>query len=144
MRTYPTNSPQAAARIVALAMLADGHVCKTELDALERLDIHAQLGLQPTELHNVVHAVCEDLLCTSHQTWQAACRIDDDTLAELLAEIDDPNLQVTVLQLCAVVAVADEQMSTGEISVLTAAFAKWKLADETFNSRSVKQRGARG
>ena len=144
MRTYPTNSPQAAARIVALAMLADGHVCKTELDALERLDVHAQLGLQPAQLHDVVHAVCEDLLCTSHQTWQAACRIDDDTLAELLAEIDDPDLQVTVLQLCASVAVADEQMSAGEIGVLTAAFAQWKLADETFNSRSARPEGARG
>ncbi|MEQ1519024.1 MAG: hypothetical protein ABL931_21300 [Usitatibacteraceae bacterium] len=138
MRTYPSNSPQAAARIVALAMLADGHVCKTELDALERLDVHAQLGLQPAQLHDVVHAVCEDLLCTSHQNWQAACRIDDATLAQLLAEIDDPSLQVTVLHLCAAVAVADEQMSAGEISVLTAAFAQWKLADEVFNSRSAR------
>ena len=30
LRTYLNNSPQAAARIVALAMLADGHLCKTE------------------------------------------------------------------------------------------------------------------
>ena len=30
MRTYLHNSPQAAARIVALVMLADGHLCKTE------------------------------------------------------------------------------------------------------------------
>ena len=32
MRTYPNNSPQAAARIVALAMLADGQVCKAEIN----------------------------------------------------------------------------------------------------------------
>ena len=44
MRTYPNNSPQAAARIVALAMLADGHLCKTELDLLERMDAIARLG----------------------------------------------------------------------------------------------------
>ena len=36
MRTYPNNSPQAAARIVGLAMLADGNVCKGELDVLDR------------------------------------------------------------------------------------------------------------
>ncbi len=36
MRTYPTNSPEAAARIVALALLADGHLSLIEIDALER------------------------------------------------------------------------------------------------------------
>ena len=47
MRTYQNNSPQAAARIVGLAMLADGNVCKAELDVLDRLGAHQQLGLQP-------------------------------------------------------------------------------------------------
>ena len=37
MRTYPTNSPQAAARVVALATLADGHLSRSELGALDRL-----------------------------------------------------------------------------------------------------------
>ena len=46
MRTYPNNSPQAAARIVALAMLADAQLCKAEIDVLERLRAHEeQLGL---------------------------------------------------------------------------------------------------
>ena len=36
MRTYPSNSPEAAARIVALAMLADGNVCHREMQALTR------------------------------------------------------------------------------------------------------------
>ena len=45
MRSYPRNSPQAAARIVALAMLADGDLTRTELDALDQLDAHEQLGL---------------------------------------------------------------------------------------------------
>ena len=35
MRSYPTNSPQAAARIVALTLLADGHVDGIEMDALD-------------------------------------------------------------------------------------------------------------
>lgn len=33
VRTYPFNSPQAAARIVALAMLADGLVCLSVAEA---------------------------------------------------------------------------------------------------------------
>ena len=33
VRTYPSNSPQATAGIVALAMLADGHVCLSVAEA---------------------------------------------------------------------------------------------------------------
>ena len=38
MRNYPRNSPQAAARIVALTLLADGHIDKAEIDTLDRVD----------------------------------------------------------------------------------------------------------
>ena len=57
MRTYPLNSPYAAARIVALTLLADGHLCKAEIDALERLNVHDTLGLGKDELHRVLHSL---------------------------------------------------------------------------------------
>jgi hypothetical protein len=37
MRSYPHNSPEAAARIVALVLTSDGHVCSSEFDILEQL-----------------------------------------------------------------------------------------------------------
>ena len=130
MRTYPNNSPQSAARIVALAMLADGHLCKTELDALDCVDVHTQLGLPPAELHAIVHALCEDLLSSSHGTWEAACRVDSGTLAALMAEIDDPPLRVKVLRLCLTVIAADEHLADGETVILTALVAHWELHRE--------------
>ncbi|MFM2118860.1 MAG: hypothetical protein RL722_328, partial [Pseudomonadota bacterium] len=36
MRHYPRNSPQAAARLVALTLVADGHLAPAELEALAR------------------------------------------------------------------------------------------------------------
>lgn len=131
MRTYPNNSPQAAARIVALAMLADGHLCKTELDALDCVDVHTQLGLPPAELHAIVHALCEDLLSTSHGSWEAACRVDSGTLTALLSEIDDPALRVKVLRLCLTVIAADEHLADGETLILTALVEHWGLHRET-------------
>ena len=131
MRTYPNNSPQAAARIVALAMLADGHLCKTELDALDCVDVHTQLGLPPAELHAIVHALCEDLLSSSHGTWEAAYRVDSGTLAALLSEIDDPALRVKVLRLCLTVVAADEHLADGETVILTALVEHWGLHRET-------------
>lgn len=55
MRPYANNSPQAAARIVALAMLADGDICMAEVGVLDRLGAHEQLGLETEPFHIVVH-----------------------------------------------------------------------------------------
>ena len=131
MRTYPNNSPQAAARIVALTMLADGHLCKTELDALESADVQKQLGLSPGQLHAIVHTLCEDLLASAQGDWEVACRIDPATLAALLAEIDDPALRAKVLRLCLSVVAADEHLADGETVILTAVAEHWGQQRET-------------
>lgn len=39
MRHYPTNSPEALARVVAIAMMADGAIDSSKLKSLERNDI---------------------------------------------------------------------------------------------------------
>jgi uncharacterized tellurite resistance protein B-like protein len=137
LRTYPRNSPQASARIVALAMLADGHFCKTELDVLARMDADAQLGLAPDELKAIVHTLCEDLFYSSHGSWDPA-NLDSSTLNALLAEIDDPELRVKVLALCVAVTEADDHLAEGETRVLAAAWKQWGLPSTT--SREAMQR----
>jgi hypothetical protein len=47
MRSYPHNSPEAAARIVALVLISDGHVCSSEFDILKQLGAERELGLEP-------------------------------------------------------------------------------------------------
>ena len=127
MRTYPLNSPQAAARIVTLAMLADGHLSNLELDTLDRLRAHQMLGLGRIELHAVIHEFCEDLLSAMHLTWDDACRVDPRTIAELMAEISDPQLRQQLLRICVAVVEADAQVTEGEAIVLTAAVEHWGL-----------------
>lgn len=127
MRTYLTNSPQASARIVVLAMLADGHLCRSELDAVNGVNIQAQLGLQPAELQAVMHTVCEDLLMTAHGQWEDACKVDAATLAALLAEISDPELRARVLRLCVTAVAADEHVADGENAYLIAAAEYWGM-----------------
>lgn len=127
MRHYPRNSPQAAGRILALALLSDGHLSKRELDMLDRLDAHVQLGLGRTELHTVVHGFCEDLLSSMHLSWGDACQVDQATLAALMADIDDPELRRTLLQLCVAIVEADDHVAEGESVMLTAAVEHWGL-----------------
>ena len=127
MRSYPRNSPHAAARIVALSLLADGNLCKSELEALERLGAHAKLGLSPAELHTVVHDLCQDLLAASDLAWAGSSHVDPRTLAGLLAEVQDPHLQLKVMQLCIAVVETDEHVAEGESAVLAAALTQWGL-----------------
>jgi uncharacterized tellurite resistance protein B-like protein len=130
MRHYPTNSPQAAARIVALALVADGHVSKAELDTLERLEIARQLGIKPLELHSILQGFCEDLLQVRHAQWGDAGQIEPELLSQLMAEIDDPNLRNTVLRLCVGVVQADGHIADGESVVLVTAVEQWGLRDQ--------------
>lgn len=135
MRHYPCNSPQAAGRILALALLSDGHLSRRELDMLDRLDAHTQLGLGRTELHSVVHSFCEDLLSSMHLSWGDACQVDQATLAALMADIDDPALRRTLLRLCLAIVDADDHVADGESVMLTAAIAHWGLHQEVLDAR---------
>lgn len=125
MRTYPRNSPQAAARIVALAMLADGHVCRSEIEALERCDAAARLGLSRAALHEVLHELCQDLLAGSELAWGGSRQVDARTLEALLAEVQDAALQHEVLALCREVIGTDGHVAESESTVLAAAQGRW-------------------
>ncbi len=134
MRSYLQNSPEAAGRIVALTLLADGYAGQAELERLDRLGAAEALGLSRAGLHGVVHAFCEDLLVTHHEPWIEASRVDERSLSAILAEVTDPALRSKVLQLCVEVAEADAQIAQGEAAVLTAAVMAWGLpaAEEAF------------
>ena len=69
MQTYPTNSPEAAARVLAMAMLADGQYSMTEIRALDRQQAPARLGLTPEAFKAVVDGFCQDLLLAHEGRW---------------------------------------------------------------------------
>ena len=130
MRSYPSNSPEAAARIVALVLIADGHVCRSEFDVFEQLDGPRQLGLEPGSLARVVQTLCEDLLMGDSGGGSLMGGVDDSSLASLMAELDDPALQRQVLRLAVAAARADGHLAEGEALVLAAARQHWGLVAE--------------
>jgi len=128
MRRYPTNSPRAAARILALTLLADGHLRRAEIDALARLDAPAQLGLSAAALRAVLGDLCDDLLADARQEGGARCRVAPAALDAMLAEIDDRELQDRVLALCLAVATADGEVAEAEGMLLATAAERWGLS----------------
>lgn len=128
MRSYPRNSPQAVTRILALAMLSDGHQCNSELALLDRLAVHDQLGLPRPELHAVVLAFCEDLIASSAgMCWTDLSLVKPDSLRQMLREVDDPELQRTVMRLCVSLVEADQHVAEREVVVLATATLQWGL-----------------
>lgn len=129
MRSYPHNSPEAAARIVALVLISDGHVCSSEFNILNQLGAERELGLEPRLLPHIVHTLCEELLLGGYETGSLMSNVDDSALASLMAEISDPALQRTVLRLSLAAARADGHLADGEAVVLEAARRHWHLFD---------------
>ncbi len=129
MRSYPRNSPEAAARIVALVLISDGHVCSSEFDILKQLGAERELGLEPHLLPHIVHTLCEELLLGASATGSLMDNVDDGTLASLMAEISDPALQRTVLRLSLAAARADGHLADAETVVVQAARRHWQLVD---------------
>jgi len=127
MRKYPSNSPEAAARIVALTIVADGEVDRAEFALLDELQVHQQLGLSREALHEVIDDFCVDLLASKQLIWADSCPVDEYTLHALMAEIDSPLLQRKVLGLCVKIAEVDGRLSVGESMALHAAVEHWRL-----------------
>ncbi len=136
MRSYTANSPQAAARIVALTVLADGDIGDAEIEWLDRLAVHEQLGLARHELHALLDTFCEDLLASDQLQWADACPVDERTLANLMGEIQDGALRLKLLRLCVDLAEVDARVDEGESIVLAAAVEHWGLHHEMFQSPS--------
>ena len=134
MRRYPVNSPQAAARIVALTVIADGDIGEAEIEWLDRLSVHEQLGLARHELHTLLDTFCEDLLPSGRLNWADACPVDECTLADLMGEIQDPSLRLKLLRWCVELAESDAHVAQGESIVLVAAVEHWGLHREMFRS----------
>ena len=125
MRSYPRNSPEAAARIVALVLISDGHVCRSEVETLQQHRIEHELGLAPGAFAAVMKTLCEDRMMGGHDCATTLCNVDKGALAALLAEVDRPGLQATVLRLCQAAALADDYLADTEARIVAAALRQW-------------------
>ena len=128
LRLYPRNSAEAAARIVALALLADGRVDAVESAALDAMLAHEQLGMPRQRWDDVIRELSEDLVQWCRGT--DGCRIDGAVLDRLLDDVEDDDLRRIVMRLCLAVAHADQQVDPCEAFVLVAAAQRWGFGGE--------------
>lgn len=124
MQSLPVNSPESAARVLAMALVADGHYSMTELRALDRIDAPARLGLSPEAFKDVLERFCQDLLTLGDGRWTGT--VDAATRDRIMAEITHPALQDLIAQQCEALTRADGHLSDGEADLLDALGVAWR------------------
>lgn len=130
LRVYPDNSPEAAGRVLALALLADGELCDAEGRMLQTLEAATLLGLDAVSWRAVVSGFADDLAASRAPRWAHACQVDPWTMAAVFDSVTSTTLRRQVLRLCAVLVEADGRIDAGESLVLTAVVEHWGLQSE--------------
>lgn len=128
IRTYARNSPQAAGRIVALALVANGEINACEWDALHEVRASERLGLNGAQWHDLLDDLCGDLVAAARPGQD--CVVDAIVLEAWLDQVDDPKLRTLVVELVAAIIQADGHVHPGESVVLRGALARWALSME--------------
>jgi uncharacterized tellurite resistance protein B-like protein len=128
MRRYPKNSPQAAARVIALTLLADGIVSRGELGSLARFEMHQRLGIDSKAMQAVLEDLARDLYEFGVPAWDHSGGLHPLVVRCVLDDVTDPPTRAEIYQICRDVAAADSHLSHGEQALLQLAASQWRLA----------------
>jgi uncharacterized tellurite resistance protein B-like protein len=128
MRSYSTNSPEALARLVAMAILADGRLDNREVDWIKHNDTAALLGVDRDTLIQVLLDCCRDVINEAEQ--ERVFLLEDHRLARLADDLTDPALQKVALSAMLILAKSDGSVSEGEETLLRYLMSRWGLALE--------------
>ena len=127
MRKYPIDSPQAMARIISVALLADGGLDPSELEVLDRRTVIERLGMDHHDFDVVIHELCEDLLQSVSRDEYGEFHLDRRTIDAMLGEIRSPHLQKRLLRMIVEIVHADRWLSSGEAVLTTQAMQRWEI-----------------
>jgi len=127
MRRYPPNSPRAAARVVALTMVADGTICRGELHSLARLDVYERLNLDAVQMQQLLDELARDLFEFGAPAWDGSGGLHPLIMSCVLEDVSDPGLRETVLEICRDIAQADSRVTDGERALLILANTQWRV-----------------
>ncbi len=127
MRNYPTNSPEAAARIVALALMSDGTVDRSEILLLERQKVIERLGLAHDQFDKIFYEFSEDMLISGHRLETGQIELDPESIDKVLREITDPVLQNKTMRTMLDIVNADRRLTAREASLVAQALSTWDI-----------------
>lgn len=117
----------AAARVLALMVAANGHADPRELGALDALDAYARLGVTRAGFLALVQESLQEIGAgLAECSW--LCARDQAYVDRLLEAVTDRDERLLVCRLAAAVLTADGQVSADERLVFDHALARWHVS----------------
>lgn len=126
MRTYARNSPEAVARVIAMAMIADGDLDQLELKALDKHRIPAAVGLARDDFIQVILEYCHDLLGAA-QTDRVRL-FDPGRVNFILDQVNVPEKQMIACSAVLVMTKADGEFSAPEQALMRHMMERWHIS----------------
>ena len=139
LRPYPVDSARAKARLLVLAMIADGKIAAEELNGLMQRDAFAELGITRNDFLEVLYEFGADLAGLPASGVEVL--IEPRVVESLLAEISDENGKLTMLRLIFDVIRSDGELAPAESRLFWKALDAWSLRVE--DGRRHTRRGHR-
>ena len=123
MRPYPSDSPQAVSRLLAMTVIADGGSSPTEIAATYRLGILQHAAISEDVFNQVLQELSADLETTS----DGLVKVEPDMMDQMLAEIVRPELRLRVWKAMWQLSYSDDQLADGELAFLLLATSTWGI-----------------
>jgi hypothetical protein len=124
LRTYAVDSPRAKARLIVLALLADGRLDECEMAALERRGAYADLGITREDFVRVLYDFCSDV-AEYVSVSSGGYRLTPKTLAGLFNEVADGKARAELLRHIVAVITSDGKLSEAEENLFWNAMDHW-------------------
>jgi hypothetical protein len=125
LRAYAINSPRAKARLVVLALLADGRLDEREMVVLDKRGVFADLGIAREDFVQVLYDFCGDV-AGQLPVGAGSYKLTPKALAGLLDEVADHEARNTLLQHIVAVISSDGHLSQAEEGLFRSAIEHWK------------------
>ena len=125
LRAYPIDSPRAKARLIVLAMLADGRVDAAELDGLAKYRAFAELGISRDDFFQVLYDFCADVAGLPEGSGNYL--MSPALLETLFAEVCSIGERQKLARLIFDVIRSDGHLADGEARLFWQALDTWRL-----------------
>jgi len=128
LRPYPIDSARAKARLLVLAMIADGKIHSAELEGLMNRGAFAELGITRNDFLDVLYEFGADLAGLPASGFEVA--ISPRVVRSLFAEIADDTQKLAMLRLIFDVIRSDGELAPAEARLFWNALDAWSLRIE--------------
>lgn len=138
MKNYPSNSPEAIARILAMFMITDGNMDAHEIESMETLNVYEILGLSRKKFIEVVTKYCDDISDEAENDGTIHL-LSRQRVNDVLDTITERNKQLLCCALALDICKSDSTISDPEMLLLRHMMQHWHISLDDLENEFIRQ-----